>query len=194
MPDVRWALLVVAAGAAALPLSAQDAPPKTLLPGKGAQLTMAKCSPCHDITHVTRSRLTRDEWEDNLRVMLARGMPPLEAQERETILEYLSTYYHRDKPPPAATAAEEAPSTTASVDKLLSDRGCTACHTTEKRIIGPSFREVAQKYKGDAGAAARIASKIREGGAGAWGAVPMPPHPQIGDDELSLIAAWVLQQ
>jgi cytochrome c len=60
--------------------------------------------------------------------------------------------------------------------------------------VGPSFREVAQKYKGDGAAAARLASKIKDGGAGAWGAVPMPPHPQIGDEELTRIVAWVLQQ
>ena len=63
-------------GVAVAPVGAQEAAPsKTLLPGKGADLTMQRCAICHDITHVTRSRLSRDEWDDNIKVMIARGMP-----------------------------------------------------------------------------------------------------------------------
>src|SRR6185503_14101039 len=79
----------------------QPEPSKTLLPGKGADLTMAKCAICHDITHVTRTRLSRAEWEDNIKVMIARGMP-IEPQEIAIVVDYLATYYNRDTPPPAA--------------------------------------------------------------------------------------------
>jgi LSD1 subclass zinc finger protein len=82
------------------PLRAQDAP-ATLLAGPGASLTMARCSLCHDITHVTRTRLSRDEWDDNIKVMIARGMP-IAPHEIPIVLEYLATYYNRDKPPPPA--------------------------------------------------------------------------------------------
>ena len=68
--------MCLSAGIAIAPLAAQEpAPSRTLLPGKGAALTMAKCALCHDISHVTRTRLSRDEWDDNIRVMIARGMP-----------------------------------------------------------------------------------------------------------------------
>jgi cytochrome c len=175
------------------PLAAQEpAPSKTLLPGPGAALTMAKCSICHDITHVTRSRLSRDEWDDNLRVMIARGMPN-EPAELAVILDYLATYYNRDKPPPAESVAEQ-PVGTSVVERVLANNGCAACHTMDKRVVGPAFREIAAKYKGVSGASAQLAAKVKEGGAGAWGQVPMPPHPQIADDDLREVVAWILQQ
>jgi cytochrome c len=186
------ALVVFAATVA--PLSAQDAPASsTLLPGKGSALTMAKCSICHDITHVTRSRLSRDEWDDNIKVMIARGMP-IEAHEIPVILEYLATYYNRDKPPPAADAADAPAPSAATPDALASTHGCTACHATDRKIVGPSFAEIAARYKGDGAASARLAAKVREGGAGAWGTIPMPPHPQLAETELTRLIGWVLQQ
>jgi cytochrome c551/c552 len=179
--------------AAIAPLAAQEpAASKTLLPGPGAALTMAKCSICHDITHVTRSRLSRDEWDDNIRVMIARGMPN-EPAELAVILEYLATYYNRDKPPPAQSATEQ-PTGASAVERVLTGSGCTACHALDKRLVGPGFREIAVKYKGVSGATAQLAAKVKEGGAGAWGPVPMPPHPQIADDDLREVVAWILQQ
>ncbi len=187
------AALLLSAGLAIAPLAAQDAAPsKTLIPGKGADLTMAKCAICHDITHVTRSRLSREEWEDNIKVMIARGMP-IEAHEIPVIVDYLATYYNRDKAPPPAEAAAPV-SAPLSIDRVVATHGCTACHATDKRLVGPAFREIAAKYRGQDGAAAHLARKVKEGGAGAWGPVPMPPHPQIADDELTRIAGWVLQQ
>jgi cytochrome c len=62
----------------------------------------------------------------------------------------------------------------------------------EQRVVGPAFREVAQRYAGDAGAAARLAAKVRAGGQGNWGQVPMPPAAAISDAELSALIAWVL--
>lgn len=189
------AFLSFASGIAIAPLAAQaPAASTTLLPGKGAALTMAKCAMCHDITHVTRTRLSRDEWDDNIRVMIARGMP-IEPHEIPIIVDYLATYYNRDKPPPAAQAeAEQGTDGALPIERVLIDHGCMACHAIDKRVIGPAFREIAQKYKDSEGADARLAAKVKEGGAGAWGQVPMPPHPQIADDDLKRIAGWVLRQ
>jgi cytochrome c551/c552 len=162
---------------------------KTLLPGKGAELTMAKCAICHDITHVTRTRLSRAEWEDNVKVMIARGTP-LTPDEAATVVEYLATYYNRDTPPPAA--APDAAVGGDPVMKLLSANACVACHGVEQKIVGPSFAEVAARYAGDAGAADRLAAKIKAGGAGAWGPVPMPPHPALSDSDVKAIVGWIL--
>ena len=179
--------------AAATQLAAQQPEAsKTLIPGKGAALTMARCAICHDITHVTRTRLSRDEWEDNIKVMIARGMP-IEPHEIPIVVDYLSTYYNRDKPPPPPEA-ETASAGPAPVERLLADHGCVACHALDKRVVGPGFREIAQKYKGASDAAGHLASKIRQGGQGAWGQVPMPPNPGLGDDDLKRVVAWVLEQ
>ena len=69
-----------------------------------------------------------------------------------------------------------------------------AATRVDKRVVGPSFREVAAKYAGDAGAAARLAAKIRAGGQGTWGNVPMPPNPGLSESDAQTLASWVLQQ
>ena len=68
-------------------------------------------------------------------------------------------------------------------------RNCFACHTVERKLVGPAFREVAVRHAADRDAEARLARKIREGGAGAWGALAMPPHPAIDDAEAHLLIA-----
>jgi cytochrome c len=69
-----------------------------------------------------------------------------------------------------------------------------ACHTIDRRLVGPSFRDVAAKFSGDRDAAGKLATKIREGGTGNWGNVPMPPNPAIPEAELNQIVGWILQQ
>ncbi|MFC5300847.1 c-type cytochrome [Azospira restricta] len=71
---------------------------------------------------------------------------------------------------------------------------CIACHAVDKKMVGPAYREVAAKYRGDASAPARLADKVRQGGGGVWGQVPMMPHPadKIGDEDLKAVIAWVL--
>lgn len=197
----RWltsalaAVLACSSGIAIAPLSAQEPEPsKTLLPGKGAALTMGKCAICHDITHVTRSRLTRDEWDDNIKVMIARGMP-IEPHEIPIIVDYLATYYNRDKPPPAPDeTAEKSAADIAPPERLVSDHGCIACHALDKRVIGPSFREIAARYKADGAAPPQLASKVKEGSSGVWGQIPMPAHPQVAEADIQRVVAWILQQ
>jgi cytochrome c551/c552/cytochrome c553 len=71
--------------------------------------------------------------------------------------------------------------------------GCLGCHDVEAKRVGPSFRELAARYGGDGGAAARLAGKVRAGGQGAWGPVPMPPQPQLADVDLAALVKWVLE-
>jgi len=80
------------------------------------------------------------------------------------------------------------------MERMLGKHGCVACHRVDKRVLGPSFKEVAAKYAGDSGAAARLAAKIRTGGQGVWGNVPMPPNTGVSESEASTLAGWVLQQ
>jgi cytochrome c551/c552 len=178
---------------------AQDPEPsKTLIPGKGSDLTTARCATCHDAQHITRAKLSRGEWEFNIKNMIERGAPMAPA-EIPVILEYLATYYNRDTPAPppdpgAASFGMGGGAGSDPVQQLLGANACVACHTLDKRVVGPSFREVAAKYAGDGAAAGNLAKKIREGGAGAWGNVPMPPNPSISDAELGQVVAWILQQ
>lgn len=75
---------------------------------------------------------------------------------------------------------------------LAEKSGCFSCHAMHSKIVGPAFADVAAKYKGDADAPAKLAQKVREGGKGAWGRIPMPPHPNLKEDEAKALVAWVL--
>jgi cytochrome c len=74
--------------------------------------------------------------------------------------------------------------------------GCNACHTLDKKLVGPAYKEIAARYKGQADAASLLVKKAREGGKGVWGPIPMPANPpaKIGDADLTAAVAWILQQ
>lgn len=185
------AALLLWAGVAFAQQPDEAEPPRTLTPGKGVELATARCVTCHDAQHITRTRLSRGEWEFNIKNMIERGAP-IAPNEIAPILEYLATYYNRDAAPPPAAAT--APAGGDAVANLLNANACTACHQTDKRVVGPSFKEIAAKYGGDSGAATRLAGKIKQGGSGVWGAAPMPPNAGISDSELNQLVGWILQQ
>lgn len=164
-----------------------------LIPGPGSILTETKCKICHELQHIRRTPLSRGEWADNLKNMKERGTPMTEA-EQAVILDYLSVYYNREKPAPAPSADTIATASDDPIQKLLGGNGCTACHAVDRKVVGPAFREVAAKYAGDAGAAARLAAKIKAGGQGSWGNVPMPPNPALSEQDLGVLVNWVLGQ
>ena len=92
----------------------------------------------------------------------------------------------------AAMAAISAP---ALADQALATaKNCMACHAVDKKLVGPAYKEVAKKYAGDAKAADMLATKIQKGGAGVWGAIPMPANPQVNEADAKKLAAWVLAQ
>lgn len=75
---------------------------------------------------------------------------------------------------------------------LATSKNCMACHAVDKKLVGPAFKDVAAKYKGDKSAADKLAAKVIKGGAGVWGPVPMPANPQVNDAEAHKLVAWVL--
>ncbi len=100
---------------------------------------------------------------------------------------------------PAAAAAAAKPevkseAAVSAVDALAlaKKQGCMVCHAIDKKIVGPGWRDVAAKYRGDATAEARLVNKIAKGGGGAWGSMPMPAHPQISEADRSTLARFVL--
>jgi len=93
----------------------------------------------------------------------------------------------------AAAAALALSAGVASADEALAkERKCMSCHQMERKVVGPSFKDIAKKYKGDAKALAHNVNVIKKGGKGVWGAVPMPPHPQVSDADAERLARWVL--
>lgn len=78
--------------------------------------------------------------------------------------------------------------------KLATDKNCMACHAIDKKLVGPSYKDVAAKYAGQKDAADKLAAKIIKGGSGVWGAIPMPANAQVNAAEAKTLASWVLTQ
>ena len=78
--------------------------------------------------------------------------------------------------------------------KLAADKACLACHAIDKKVVGPAFKDVAAKYKGNAKAEAILVQKVLKGGVGAWGQIPMPANASLKEDEAKLLVKWVLSQ
>lgn len=84
---------------------------------------------------------------------------------------------------------------TANANQVLAQKsGCLACHAVDQKILGPAYKDVAKKYKGQ-DVEAKLIDKVKKGGSGAWGAMPMPPmSPQIKDEDIKTLVKWVLTQ
>ncbi len=76
--------------------------------------------------------------------------------------------------------------------ELAQQKTCMACHAIDKKIVGPSYKDVAAKYAGQRDAVDKLAQKIMKGGSGVWGAVPMPANPKVSPAEAKQLANWVL--
>ena len=75
---------------------------------------------------------------------------------------------------------------------LAKSKKCMACHSIEKKLVGPAYKEVTKKYAGQKDAADKLAGKIRQGGVGVWGVIPMPANPQVSEIDAKKLADWVL--
>ena len=99
--------------------------------------------------------------------------------------------------PPAAGAAAPATKAGAALDlasgqAMMQKDGCAACHAVDKTIVGPAYNQVAAKYRGDKTAAARLEQKVKTGGSGVWGPVPMPPNSAVPDADIKALVSWIL--
>lgn len=78
--------------------------------------------------------------------------------------------------------------------QLATSKNCMACHAVEKKLVGPSYKDVAAKYAGQADAVEKLTVKVMKGGSGVWGPVPMPANAQVSADEAKKLVAWILAQ
>ncbi len=86
---------------------------------------------------------------------------------------------------PLASMADQA---------LATAKNCLACHNIDRKVVGPAYKDVAAKYRGDKTASARLVAKVMEGGGGVWGVVKMPSNPQVSEAEAKKLVAWILSQ
>ena len=216
--DVLFAVLTFACGLPCGVAHAQTAqkttplklPPETakLKPSTlaGYQIALQKCGICHSADYISQQppAMTSAQWTAEVRKMEHAYAAPLSDTDVTQIGEYLAVTYGAAKPAGAtmasaaitrpAPAAALAANTTVDVQALLASNACLGCHAIAQKIVGPAYRDVALKYKGDAQAQTRLETSIRAGSSGKWGTVPMPAFAALSPQELKALAAFVLRQ
>ena len=94
----------------------------------------------------------------------------------------------------AALAAEPAAAPAVNTDALYKKNACVACHSPTTKVVGPAFKDVAAKYRGNKGAEQILFDKVRKGGTGIWGKVPMPPNAAVPDADLHAMIKSILSK
>ncbi|MEK7436578.1 MAG: c-type cytochrome [Pseudomonadota bacterium] len=77
-------------------------------------------------------------------------------------------------------------------EALAKKYNCLTCHAVSKKLIGPAYKDIAAKYKGDGGAEAKLIGKVKNGSSGSWGQIPMPPNASVPDGDVKTLVKWVL--
>jgi cytochrome c len=90
--------------------------------------------------------------------------------------------------------AMSSTTTTFADEALATKNGCMACHKVDVKVVGPALKDVAAKYKDDATAIDALSAKVKAGGKGVWGEIPMPPNAAVSDEDLKTIVSWMLSQ
>ena len=91
-----------------------------------------------------------------------------------------------------ATLAALAAAPALASEQLATKNACTACHSVDKKLVGPAYKDVAAKYRGDAKAPAALEEKVKKGSVGVWGQVPMPPNAAVSDADAATLVKWIL--
>jgi cytochrome c len=94
----------------------------------------------------------------------------------------------------AAAVAVPASLPAHAQEELAKKHACLACHAIDKKLVGPAYKDVAAKYRGDAGAEAKLVDKVKKGSQGTWGQVPMPPNANVPDADVRALVKWILSQ
>ena len=201
------AAVAVAAGIT-LPPDSSKLRPSTL---PGYALAQQKCGICHSADYVSHQPpgLDQAHWTAEMGKMQHSYGAPLDRDEIALIGAYLAVAYGSAKASDtsvtsltsswdAAQIARDSKlaseGATVDVQALLTANACLGCHALQKVVVGPAFRAVAARYRGEANAPALLANSIRQGGVGKWGQVAMPPMAHLGDDQIRALAAFVLKQ
>ena len=184
----------------------------------GAAMAAQKCSICHSADYVNYQPpgMTQAQWTAEMGKMQHAYGAPISDDEVKHIGAYLAVAYGSAKATDASVLALSAPAVPVAatppspaqksvssaagsagsaidVQALLNNNACLGCHAIAQKIVGPAYKDVAAKYKGDAKAPAMLASKVKAGGKGAWGEIPMPPN-NVTPEEAAKLVAWILAQ
>lgn len=175
----------------------------------GAAIAAQKCSICHSADYVNYQPpgMTQAQWTAEMAKMQHAYGAPISDEEVKQIGAYLAVAYGSAKatdasvlaltaaaPPAATQVSTVAAGPAIDVQALLNTNACLSCHAIAQKIVGPSYQDVAAKYKGDAQALAKLEASIKNGSVGKWGQAPMPPFPALSDVQIKALAEFVLKQ
>ncbi|MFT4519721.1 MAG: cytochrome c551/c552 [Halioglobus sp.] len=169
----------------------------------GYQLAQQKCGICHSFDYISFQPpgMNLDQWTAEMKKMQHSYGAPINEQEIKSIAAYLAVTYGSAKASdPAVIAASVSPSSpntaTAAaaidVDELLNANACLGCHAIDIKVVGPSFRDIATKYTGQADAESELSVSIKNGGVGKWGQMPMPPMASLSDEQAKALTKYIL--
>ena len=170
----------------------------------GYTIALQKCGICHsaDYVNLQPPHMSLLQWTAEMAKMQHSYGAPIDETEIKLLGIYLTTTYGDASTvssvdlatPVASTTSASGKSTKVDVQSVLALNACLGCHGSQKKIVGPAYHDVAIKYKADAKAQTAVEASIRAGRSGKWGAVAMPPFPNLSPTELSALAEFVLSQ
>jgi cytochrome c551/c552 len=176
----------------------------SLRPSKlpGYEIASRQCAICHSADYIAYQPpgMNLPQWTAEVTKMHSTYGAPIAGEDIRLVGIYLTSVYGASASIPAADLALPAPAPPAVVGQgddaqaLLNRNGCLACHASLQKVVGPAYHDVAEKYRADPQALAKLQTSIREGGVGRWGNVPMPPFAALSEPQLKALAEYVLKQ
>ena len=165
----------------------------------GVQLANGQCLTCHSADYAgMQPPKPRDFWKAEVDKMREKYGAPIPVDESEDLAAYFARNYgpetlERESTNAASPGVAMLP---AAIDAraLALKNGCLNCHGVDTKVVGPSYKDVASKYRGKPDGQDRVAHQITRGGSGQWGQIPMPPFPQLAATELKALTQWILSQ
>ena len=182
-----------------------EMPPETssFKPAAGVEIANAQCLVCHSVEYVTtQPPLSRTFWASSVKKMREKYAAQIPDAQVEPLLDYLVENYGvktNGTPAVAPSSTSTALSSGAVKESKTPEAlgykfGCTLCHGTDKKIVGPALKDIAAKYHHDPTGRAKIAEQVRQGGSGKWGPALMPPFPMVAEEDIKILGDWILSQ
>ena len=173
--------------------------PESKLPGY--HLATQKCIICHSVDYIRYQPpgMNQVQWTAEVAKMKYSYGASLSEAEIKSIGAYLAVVYGTAQSTDSKILAVSGvtttpPETVSSTQELLNSNGCMGCHAIDKKVLGPSFRAIASKYKQETQAQSMLATSIQKGGVGKWGQMPMPPITNLNAEQASALAKFILEQ
>jgi len=163
--------------------------------GTAAELANGQCLVCHSVEYVsTQPPMPRSFWKAEVQKMQQKYGAAIPDEQVDALIDYFTSNYGvgTNAVSFAGTGTAAVASNGSSATLLATKYGCLGCHNPVTKIVGPSYRDIAAKYRNDPEALQKIDQQIHQGGSGKWGPVIMPPFPSISAQETRILADWIL--